>query len=474
MMSNLDPHSVYLSSKDRQAADEELSGSFSGIGVQFRVEDGRIYVAEIISGGPAEKVGMMAGDIIVAVDGEDLPSMTFEESEDVRRRLRGERGSHVTVTVERSGIDGTIDFDVVRDNIKVTSVDAAFMLDENVGYLKLNRFASDTYSEYLQAMASLDAQGATNYILDLRGNVGGYLSPALLVANDFLQGGKVIVSTKGRNEALNETVYSDGRGMHSEGNLVILIDCFTASASEVLSGALQDNDRAIIVGQRSFGKGLVQEPINLRDGSELRLTIQRYYTPSGRSIQKTYKPGASSEYNDELLERYSNGEIFALDSTKFDRNLVYRTGTGREVYGGGGIIPDKFVPNDTSEITSYYADVVRKGLIQKFATEYVNLNRAQLIKAKTTREMLKLLPNDDVLIGSFADYARMNGVAPRWYYINISRKLIVNQLKALIARDIFGTSGYYEVYSRIDADVRNALKAIKSGEADYPILPEKR
>lgn len=472
MLSSLDPHTVYLSAKDRQVADEELDGEFSGVGVQFRVEDGRILIAEVISGGPCEKVGVLAGDYIVAVDGEELPSMTFEESEGLKKKLRGEKGTHVVLTIERPGLDGTIDFDVVRDDIKVTSVDAAFMLDETTGYIRLNRFARDTYAEFQQAIAGLDAKGATDYVLDLRGNVGGYVAPALLVANDFLDQGRTIVSTRGRNPELDETVRSDGFGSHSDVGLVVLIDGFTASASEIFSGAMQDNDRALIVGQRSFGKGLVQEPINLKDGSELRLTIQRYYTPSGRSIQKSYKLGQADKYNDELFERYSNGEIFELDSTKFDRNLVYKTGTGRPVYGGGGIIPDIFVPNDTSEITTYYADVVRRGLLQKFASEYVSLNRATLQKAKSVREMLRLLPSDDILIGSFADFARMNGVAPRWYYINISRKLIVNQLKALIARDVFGISGYYEVYSRIDVDVRKALEAIRSGKAEYPIMPE--
>lgn len=473
MLSSLDPHTVYLSAKDRQAADEELDGSFCGVGVQFRAEDGRILVAEVISGGPSEKVGILAGDYIVAVDGEKLPPMTFEESEGLKKKLRGEKGTHVVITIERPGMDGTIDFDVVRDEIKVTSVDAAFMLDKTTGYIRLNRFARDTYAEFLQAIGGLDAKGATDYVLDLRGNVGGYVAPALLVANEFLDGGNTIVSTRGRNPELNETVRSDGLGSHHDAGLVVLIDGFTASASEIFSGAMQDNDRALIVGQRSFGKGLVQEPINLKDGSELRLTIQRYYTPSGRSIQKSYKLGQADKYNDELFERYSNGEIFELDSTKFDRNLVYKTRTGRSVYGGGGIIPDIFVPNDTSEITTYYADVVRRGLLQKFATEYVGLNRASLQKAASVREMLRLLPSDDILIGSFADFARMNGVAPRWYYINISRKLIVNQLKALIARDVFGISGYYEVYSRIDVDVRTALDAIRSGKADSPIMPEK-
>lgn len=468
LLTSLDPHSVYIPASDRERVDGELEGSFSGVGIEFRIENDKIVVAEVISGGPGEKVGLIAGDRIIEVDGENVAGIGIDE-EGVRSRLRGEKGSLVKIKVERDGLKEPLSFDIIRGDVPMTSIDATYMIDKHIGYVKINRFSRTTYPEFLQALAQLMADGANDYIIDLRGNSGGFMEPALLMANEFLNANMTIVSTKGRNPQLDETVSSDGHGGLKDARLVVIVDELTASASEIFSGAMQDNDRGLVLGRRTFGKGLVQQPIELEDGSEVRLTIQRYYTPSGRSIQKDYKRGQNLEYEDEIFERYRSGELMALDSTKINFDLMYNSIGGRQLYGGGGILPDIFVPNDTSGINTYYADVARRGLLQKFANEYVSLNRPQLMQAKTVGELTKQLPTDEILLWSFADYAKMNGVAPRWFYINNSAKLIVTQIKALIAYDILGRSAYYRIYNKLDNNVQEALKALKSGKADFPI-----
>ncbi|MCH5219290.1 MAG: S41 family peptidase [Muribaculaceae bacterium] len=468
LLTNLDPHSVYISADNREEVDGELEGSFSGIGIEFRIENDKIVVAETISGGPGEKVGLLAGDRIIEIDGENVAGIEIDE-EGVRTRLRGEKGSSVSLKVERDGVDNPLSFEIVRGDVPMTSIDAAYVIDDNIGYLKINRFSRNTYSEFLQSMAQLMTDGAQDFIIDLRGNVGGYMEPALLMANEFLSRGMNIVSTRGRNPAFDETVTSDGNGGLKGSRVVVVVDELTASASEIFSGAMQDNDRGLVVGRRTFGKGLVQQPIELEDGSEIRLTIQRYYTPSGRSIQKTYKRGQNTEYEEEIFERYRSGEMMSLDSAKINFDLMFNSIGGRQLYGGGGIIPDIFVPNDTVGTNSYYVDVARRGLIRKFANEYVSLNRPQLMKATDVNELIKLLPSNDILLWSFADYAKMNGVAPRWFYINNSAKLIVTQIKALIAYDILGRGAYYKIYNSIDTNVREAVDALKAGKADFPI-----
>lgn len=468
LLTSLDPHTVYIPASQREDADAELDGSFSGVGIQFRIENGHIIVAEVISGGPSEKVGLMAGDVIVKINDENVDNGAIDEA-GVRSRLRGDKGSKVKVAVEREGLQKPVEFEITRGDVPVTSIDASFLLDDGVGYIKINRFTRHTYSEFRQAVAQLRYEGAEDYVLDLRGNVGGYMEPALLLANEFLDAGDGIVSTRGRNERDNESVTADGTGSLKDARVVVLIDELTASASEILSGALQDNDRGLLMGRRTFGKGLVQQPITLKDGSEVRLTIQRYYTPSGRCIQKDYTPGKNQAYEEEILERFRSGELQALDSTKINKDIIFHTSGGRDVYGSGGIIPDIFVPNDTAAVTPYYVDVAKRGLIQQFATNYVSLNRKQLMKAKTLTELLKMLPADDILLSSFADYARSLGVPPRWYYLNISSPLIVTQLKALISYDIMGRDAYYRIYSNIDNNVIRALEALRNGEADFPL-----
>lgn len=468
LLTNLDPHSVYIPADDRESVDGELEGSFSGVGIEFRLENDKIVVAETISGGPSEKVGIMPGDRIVEIDGENVAGIGIDE-EGVRKRLRGAKGTVVKVKVERDGVDEPLFFEITRNDVPMTSIDAAYVLTDSIGYIKVNRFSRNTYPEFLQSLAQLITDGAGDFVIDLRGNVGGYMEPALLMANEFLLPGMNIVSTRGRNPAFDETVTSDGNGGLKNSRVVVIVDELTASASEIFSGAMQDNDRGLVIGRRTFGKGLVQQPIELKDGSEVRLTIQRYYTPSGRSIQKMYKRGQNTEYEDEIFERYRSGEMMTLDSAKINFDLMFESLGGRELYGGGGIIPDIFVPNDTSGTNSYYVDVARRGLIQKFANEYVSLNRPQLQKASDVEELQKMLPSNDILLWSFADYAKMNGVAPRWFYINNSAKLIVTQLKALIAYDILGRSAYYKIYNSIDNNVSTAVEALKSGKADFPI-----
>jgi carboxyl-terminal processing protease len=465
ILKNLDPHSAYIPYDQLEDANRDLESSFFGVGIQFQIMNDTVCVMEVVSGGPAEKVGILAGDRIIAVDGKNITGSDVT-SEDVFKMLRGDKGTKVSVKIKRSSSRKPLTFDIVRDMIPATSIDAAYMLNDSVGYIRLRKFARNTYGEFIQSANSLRVKGANTFVLDLRGNTGGFMDPAILIANEFLPAGRKIVETRGRNLADNTTMLSDGTGSFSDARLVVMIDEFTASASEILSGAIQDNDRGMIIGRRSFGKGLVQRQIDLPDSSQLRLTIQRYYTPSGRCIQKTYKPGHINDYETEILERYNRGEVFSADSVKFNTNEAYVTSRGRKVYGGGGIMPDVFVPSDTSGVSSYYVNVANAGLLQKFAYEYADLNRDLLANCNTTDKLMKSMPSDYILLTSFVSYAAQHSVPARWYYINISRDLIVSQLKALIARDILGMAAYYEITNKDDICVKEALKQIKKGTID--------
>lgn len=461
LLNNLDPHSVYIPAKDIDRLGRELESSFFGIGIQFQLMSDSICVVEVISGGPAERVGVMAGDRIIAVDGQPLGKGLTND--DVLSKLRGEKDSHVKITVKRSTSRKPLDFDIVRGEIPSVSVDASYIIDDNIGYVRINKFAANTFSEFLQAMVSLGARGAESYILDLRGNSGGLVDQAILMANEFLEPMRTIVEVKGRNPRENANWLADGTGSFTEQPLVVLVDEFTASSSEIVAGAIQDNDRGLILGRRSFGKGLVQRPVVLPDSSQIRLTVQRYYTPSGRCIQKDYTRGNNDSYDKEIIDRYASGEVFNADSVKFDDKNIFSTMAGRPVYGGGGIMPDVFVPSDTAGVTSYYIQSANAGLLNKFAYEYADLNRADLSKAKDVAQLLRLLPSDDVLLGAFVRYASQNGIPQRWYYINISAPLIVNQLKALIARDILGVTAYFEIYNTNDPTVEAAVRQIREG-----------
>lgn len=470
LLANLDPHSTYIPASDLQSVNDELEGSFGGIGITFQMMNDTVTVLEVISGGPAEKVGMLPGDRIVTIN-DSVAAGRKWSNEKILKTLRGEKGTKVKLGVKRSTAATLLPFTVTRGDIPVTSIDAAYTITPGVGYVKVNKFGRNTFQEFLTEITKLKGQGVGKYVIDLRGNGGGYMEPAILMANEFLPADRLIVSTKGRNMDNNTSIASDGTGSFSDAEVVVILDEYSASASEIFAGAIQDNDRGLIVGRRSFGKGLVQHQELLPDNSAIRLTVARYYTPSGRCIQKTYRPGEASKYSSELFDRYSNGELYSADSIKIDKSLSFLTSTGRTVYGGGGIIPDLFVPNDTTGISSYYISVANAGLLQKFAFEYCDLNRDQLSKCKTADQILKILPPDDILLQSFADFAADNGVPARWIYINISRDLIVNQLKALISRDILGTSSYFYIYNRRDPSVLRAVKALQGGESRFPIVP---
>ncbi len=462
LLQNLDPHSAYFSAADRTRANRDLESSFYGIGISFQMMNDTLVVIEVINGGAAEAAGVMPGDKIVGVDGDNIAG-NGTQTDDVFHRLRGPKGTPVTITVKRGSGADPIKFDLIRDEVPVSPIDASYMIADTIGYIRLGKFADNTYNEFMSVMAQLQYDGAKAYILDLRGNGGGYMNPAVLMANEFLNPNRLIVMTKGRIPSQDNILFSDGSGAYADRPLVVLVDEFTASSSEILAGAMQDNDRALIIGRRTFGKGLVQRSFELPDSSEFRLTIQRYYTPSGRCIQKTYTPGHNYEYESEVYERYSKGEIFSADSIPVDSTKLFYTMSGRPVYGSGGIIPDIFIPSDTTGITSYYIKVANAGLLRNFAYEYADLNRESLTESRDLAEMLSKLPTDGVILQSFVNYAAQKGVAPRWYYINISAPLIVNQLKALIARDILGMDGYFEIVNSTDPVVIEAVERLQSG-----------
>lgn len=468
LLSNLDPHSTYIPASDLTAVNEDLDGSFSGIGISFTMLTDTITVNEVIPGGPSEKVGLLPGDRIMTINdslvaGHNIPNT------DIVKMLRGEKGSTVKLGVKRKNTKKILNFEVTRGDIPVNSVDASYMITPETGYIKVNKFGRTTSDEFLTGLLNLHNDGAKSYIVDLRGNGGGFMEMAIYMANEFLPAKSPIVFTRGRDSMDESHVYSDGTGAFQNADLVVLLDEYSASASEIFAGAMQDNDRALIVGRRSFGKGLVQRQMTLADSSAIRLTIARYYTPSGRCIQKDYKPGNRSDYDMDILNRYERGEFFNSDSIKFNPEMQFNTLGGRPVYGGGGIMPDVFVPNDTIGITNYYINVMNAGLLQKFAFEYSDKYRDTLSSAKTLEAFIKKLPDDDELLQQFVSYASRNGIPARWYYINISRNLIVNYLKALIASDILGRESYYKVVNEQDITVQKALKEIQSGNASAPL-----
>lgn len=469
LLSSLDPHSMYISADDLQAANDELEGTFSGVGIQFSIQNDTIVVVEAISDGPSERAGIKAGDRIIAVDGENIAGNGVTTDE-VFKMLRGEKGTDVKLTIKHYNSPRPTDFTITRDDIPVTSIDAAYIADDGIGYIRVNKFGATTYNEFYDALSNLKANGAIDYIIDLRSNTGGFMEMAIMMVNEFLERGTPIVFTRGRDKDADEYVISDGYGSFRKSRVAVLIDEITASSSEIFSGALQDNDRGIIIGRRSFGKGLVQRQLDLPDGSALRLTIARYYTPSGRCIQKDYSDMSGYEY--ELFDRFSNGEIYELDSIHINLDDKYVTPHGRTVYGGGGIMPDIFVPNDTAGVTRYYIDVANAGLLQKYAFEFVDMNRSSLEDVIDISDLENKLPTDYMLLRSFVSYAAQNHIPARWSQINISHNLIVNQLKALIARDIIGMDAYFEIVNAKDPTVVEAIKRLKDGSADFPVSLE--
>ena len=468
IIGNLDPHSYYIPASDIRAENEKLDGSMSGIGVSFFMMNDTANVDQVIPNGPAEKVGMLAGDRIISVNGESIVGGTLT-AEGIRSKIRGEKGTKVRIGVKRNTSKKTLTFTITRDDIPMNTIDVSYMLDDKTGYIKIAQFGKNTYDEFFAALSKLKKDGASRYIVDLRGNPGGYMEMAILMVNEFLEQGELIVYTKGRKEREDIQVWSDDQGSFHDAQVAVLIDEYSASASEIMAGALQDNDRGLVVGRRSFGKGLVQKQIYLPDSSAIRLTIARYYTPSHRCIQKDYTLGDEDDYSKELYDRYTHGELYSADSIKVDKSKIFRTANGRIVYGGGGIVPDIFVPNDTTGITTYYRAVANLGLLQQYVYTYVDINRDQLKNVKTVKQLMGMMPSDDALTYDFVCYARDNGVPMRWYYINLSRSLIARQLRALVIRDVLGSEEFYRYYNRTDNTVNVALKALNDGKGKFPI-----
>jgi carboxyl-terminal processing protease len=462
MLHQLDPHSAYIPAEDLQAMNEPLEGNFDGIGIEFHVQQDTIMVVTAVSGGPSEELGIRSGDRIVKVDGKNVAGIKITNTQ-VTQMLRGPSGTKVKVGIYRRGNPELVDYTITRGKIPVISVDVGYMLDAKTGYIKVSHFAERTYEEYLDAFTNLKDQGMESLILDLRGNPGGYLKTAIQIADEFLPDGKLIVYTQGHarpKEAFNST----SRGFFERGKLIVLIDEGSASASEIVSGAVQDWDRATVVGRRSFGKGLVQEQSNFPDGSAIRLTIARYYTPTGRSIQKPYSAGYD-EYENELHERFKKGELNSSDSVHFSDSLKFTTPGGRTVYGGGGIMPDVFVPLDTEGISGFYNEANGKGLIVQFAYDHLDVHRKQIVARYPDFESFKnnfsILDKD---YAEFVTYALKNGVKKDEKGISYSSSLIRIQLKALIARQIWKNKGFYPIIHELDFTLRRAEELMKSNQ----------
>lgn len=471
LLLSLDPHSAYIPAEELQTVNDDLSGSFSGVGVSFQIINDTVQVIEVIPGGPAEKVGIQPGDRIVMADTISLTGKDVT-SQDVFKTLRGVKGTTVVLTVKRYGQKKDIIYDVVRGDIPVNSVDVSYMLSEDTGYLKVTKFSRNTYMEFYNALNELKQQGASSFVIDLRGNSGGFMDQAIYMANEFLAPGQVIVYTKGRKTENEYMAMSDGRGHFQDYPIVVLTNEGSASASEIFAGAIQDNDRGLIIGRRTFGKGLVQNQTELPDSSAIRLTVARYYTPSGRSIQKEYQRGKLSKYDMDIVDRYTHGEFYNVDSIKLDKDKIFYTTNGREVYGGGGIMPDLFVPEDTTNYTSYYMAVVNQGLIQKYASSVADKYREKLGNDKSLSKFEKILPSNEQLLVDFVDYAVTQGVPARWYYINRSSSLLISQLKAMIARDVIGYPAFIELLNENDNVVTKALKQLEKGKSPVNIPKE--
>lgn len=461
ILKELDPHSTYVSAKDVEASMQELKGSFSGIGVQYMIYEDTVRVVRIIEGGPAEEAGLRAGDRIVTIDNKPFVGKSVN-NDAVMKNLKGERGSSVRLGVKRNGIRNLVNISITRGDVEVKSIDASYMLDEKTGYIRITSWGNNTYAEFLRAMATLSPKGMENLVIDLRGNLGGYLQAAVEVANEFLPKNSMIVYDEGRNFK-KEEYKSDGKGSYQQMPLVVLIDETSASASEIFAGAMQDNDRATLVGRRSFGKGLVQVPLEFRDGSMLRLTVARYYTPSGRCVQKPFKPGDEEDYENDLLQRAATGEYFSSDSIKTSGE-VYKTRLGRKVYGGGGIIPDYFIPRDTVGFTSYYKEVYMSGTINQFAFWYVDNHRQELSRYSEALQLAKYLRGQKI-VEAFANYADKHGMKRRNLMIKTSHSLLENSIISNIISDRLGIGSAVIYLNNNDPFVAKALNILHKGLA---------
>lgn len=458
MLQNLDPHSSYITADELQANDEPLKGNFEGVGIEFNIVEDTICVIAAIPGGPAAGVGMQAGDKIIKVEGKKVAGIKIT-NKDVLDKLKGKGHTKVKVSIMRRGKPNLLDFTITRGTIPIYSIDVSYMVNPKTGYIKISRFAATTYDEYLNAFDKLKKQGMQQLIIDLRGNGGGYLNTAVDIADEFLSNGKEIVYTQGK--ARPRKAYKASRkGDFEDGKLIILIDDGSASASEILAGAIQDNDRGTIIGRRSFGKGLVQEQSEFTDGSAIRLTIARYYTPTGRCIQKPYVEGLEAYYNEEY-KRYASGELENADSMKIADSLKFTTPAGKIVYGGGGITPDVFVALDTAGRTRYLNEVIYSGLVNDYAFSYADRERKQLNDYKTFQHFNTSFVITDDVFNEFVEYSRKNKTVTNPQQIKVSKELIKTQLKALIARNIWNNEGYYPVIQSRDNVLKKAIQFMK-------------
>lgn len=459
MMRELDPHSVYIPAREMQEVNEPLEGEFDGIGVMFNAATDTVIVLSVIPNGPSAKAGIAAGDRIILIDGDTVAGVKMPQN-DIVKRLRGPRGTEVRLSLQRRGIDDPVEVTVVRDAIPIESIESAFMANGDTGYVRLSQFARTSYAELMKALAELRDEGMRKLIFDLRGNSGGYLDQAILIANEFLPAGRLIVYTEDRDRRQVKE-FSDGTGTAADISLAVLIDEGSASSSEILAGAVQDNDRGTIIGRRSFGKGLVQHQLPYADGSALRLTVARYYTPTGRSIQKPYVNGDDEDYEMDMVRRYRNNEFFSQDSIRFADSLKFTTPAGKTVYGGGGIMPDVFVPMDTTDITKYYVEVTGRNILYRYTIEYADAHREALNGVHTLGELTALLDADKSMFDDFVRYAAAKGVKPVPSEIARSRKIMEAQLRAYIGRNTpLEDDGFYYNIFPIDNVVQEALKLL--------------
>ena len=468
ILGELDPHSSYIPAKDLEDLTADLRGSFSGIGIQFTIQQDTIHVNNVIPGGPSEKVGLMAGDRIVEVDDSAFVGKKVNNNE-AMKKLKGPKGSEVKLGVFRHGEKDLLHFSIIRGDIPVKSVDASYMLNDKFGYIKINKFGETTYPEMLIALAKLHQENCQGLVIDLRQNTGGYMGAAIQMVNEFLPKGKLIVYTEGRKSA-RENYFSNGTGSSLHTPIIVLVDEGSASASEIFAGAIQDNDRGTIIGRRSFGKGLVQQPIDFSDGSAIRLTIARYHTPSGRCIQKPYTKGKDANYDMDILTRYEHGEFFSQDSIKQDESHIYYTSLGRPVYGGGGIMPDIFVPQDTTGITSYFSMAINRGLTLQFAFQYTDQNRPTLQKFQTADDMLKYLKKQNIL-EKFARFAESKGLKRRNILMYKSQELFERNLYGNIIYNMLNMEDYLKFLNQTDPTVLKAMEILEA-EKSFPTAPE--
>ena len=466
ILSDLDPHSAYISAKDAQSENDKLKGSFSGVGIEFTIRKDTIHVQNVVKNGAAQRAGLLAGDKIVSVDGKPFVGKIVTQDE-AMRRLKGPKDTKVKIGVVRYGQKAVKYFTVTRGDIPQKSIAATYMLDDNTGYIKIKSFGETTYPELLISLAQLSQEGFSNLVIDLRDNTGGYMDPAVQMANEFLPKNKLIVYMEGRKSPRKDFM-SDGHGSYQKIPLVVLINEASASASEIFAGAMQDNDRATIIGRRSFGKGLVQQQIGFPDGSMIRLTIARYYTPSGRCIQKPFVPGDNQDYENDLLTRYQHGEFFSQDSIKHT-GPAYHTGIGRVIYGGGGITPDIFVAEDTLGMTSYYKQAAMSGLILQYAFNYTDNNRPKLASYKDMMELSRYLVNQGT-VEQFAAFADKNGLKRRNLMIRKSHKLLERYINSRIIYNMLDEQAWTEYINQDDPTVRAALQVFKNNAA-FPKKP---